>query len=372
LKSRPPSTDPHASGAARFVALLLTGLAFLLAAAAAVVHVVDPFQQYRLAQRWPPRFYPPLQRYVNPGLARNAEYDRIVIGSSMMENVVPADVDRALGGRTVSLCLSALSAYETRLVLESALAMRDVRHVIVSIDYNGLSGPPRQHLLDAPFPHHLYDRSPLNDFRYLLSGDALLRSLEIVSGARISWARYDPARPWFWGDEYRFGAAETVARLDPTDLNRDFRQPARTREGMRASFEENIVRVIRDHPRTRFSVVLPPYSILVWADFVQRGQLDVTLEFKRLLFDTLLALPNVEVHDFQADATIVSDLAHYKDIYHFSPEVSRELVRALATGSHRVTPAAAQTLLATQRALALAADPQALVSTARRAGSAPR
>lgn len=358
---------PSNIAARRFALALLAGLATLAAAAAALVWWVDPFQQYRLATRHPPRFYPPLQRYVNPGLAKHADYDRVIIGSSMMENVVPGDVDALFGGHSVSLCLSAISAYEMRVMLETAFAARPVRHVILSVDYNSLSGTPRHHLIDQAFPHYLYDRNRWNDFRYLLSGDAVLRALETLLDWRIGWARYDPSRPWFWGHEYRFGARETVARLDPDNLNRDFRQPPRTFAGMRASFDENLLALIRAHPQTRFSVVLPPYSVLVWADFVQRGQLDVTLQFKRYLLEALGPLPNVDVHDFQADPALVDDLSLYKDMYHYSPAISRWLVQAVRDGSYRVAAGDAEAAVARQRTLALGADPKALIEAARRA-----
>ena len=58
---------------------------------------VDPFQQYRKAERFPARFYNAWQRYENPGLAKHYDYDRIVTGSSLMECVIPADVDRVMG-----------------------------------------------------------------------------------------------------------------------------------------------------------------------------------------------------------------------------------------------------------------------------------
>ena len=60
---------------------------------------VDPFQHYRKAERFPARFYNAWQRYENPGLAKHYDYDRIVTGSSLMECVIPEDVDRVLGGQ---------------------------------------------------------------------------------------------------------------------------------------------------------------------------------------------------------------------------------------------------------------------------------
>jgi hypothetical protein len=84
--------------ARRFVlGFLATALAF--AAGVCVLNAwVDPFQHSRQAERFAPRFYNAWQRYENPGIARYYDYDRIVTGSSLMECIVPEDVDRAMGG----------------------------------------------------------------------------------------------------------------------------------------------------------------------------------------------------------------------------------------------------------------------------------
>ena len=80
---------------------------------------------------------------------------------------------------------------------------------------------------------------------------------------------------------------------------------------------------------TRFDLVWPPYSILVWLDFAQRDQLDVTLAFKRDVAAATRGLPNVHVHDLQAEATITHDLDRYTDIYHFDAAVNDWVIRAV-------------------------------------------
>ena len=62
---------------------ILAVLGTTLAMCAAVIALnawVDPFQQYRKAERFPARFYNAWQRYENPGIAKHYDYDRIVTG----------------------------------------------------------------------------------------------------------------------------------------------------------------------------------------------------------------------------------------------------------------------------------------------------
>jgi len=104
--------------------------------------------------------------------------------------------------------------------------------------------------------------------------------------------------------------------------------------------------------------------VLVWADFQQRGQVEVSLEFKRRVFHALSKYPNARIHDFQAEP-VIFDLAEYADIYHYSPRVSSNLVTKLSRGDNRVTAENLEAGLAAQAAIAREADPARIIATAR-------
>ena len=319
-----------------------TVLAIALGLAGAVIAFnawVDPFQQYRKAERFPARFYNAWQRYENPGLAKHYDYDRIVTGSSLMECVIPADVDAVMGGKTINLSISAQTAHDAGQLLGAALRTGKPRHIIMNLDYNAFSGAPDRSGFTEPFPYYMYDERLWNDLPYLLGVGTLRKSLETVLG--MKWSRFtsDATRMWYWMDGHQFFAAKAVQGLDPSNLNARFRQPARTLEGMKASFEANLAPLIEKYPNTRFTFVYAPYANLVWLDFQQRGQLDVTLDFRAWLFERVRAHPTVEIFDFHAEPAIVMDLDHFTDIYHYSPQLSRSLIAAMAEGRYKLTPA---------------------------------
>jgi len=321
----------------RFATTVLA-LAFALAAAAGVFNWwVDPFQHYRKSERFAPRFYNAWQRYENPGIAKHYDYDRVVTGSSLMECVIPEEVDRILGGKTINLSVSAQTAYDAGQLLGVALRTGKVKQVIMNLDYNAFSGAADRSGFAEPFPKYLYDERAWNDLPYLLGIGTLRKSVETVLG--LHWSRFnsDPRRMWYWMDGHQFFAAKAVQGLDPDNLNARFRQPPRTLEGMKASFEANLAPLIEQHPGTRFTFVYAPYAILVWLDFAQRGQLDVTLDFRQWLFERTRRYANVEIFDFHAEPAIVMDLDHFTDIYHYSPKLSQALVRAIAEGRYKLT-----------------------------------
>ncbi len=338
----------------------------ILALVAAVNYEVDPFQQYRVPAAHEARFYRAFQRYENPGLARNYTYDRVIISSSLMENVSGSEVDRAFGsGRTMNLCLSAMTAYDGRRVLEVALASRPVKQVLYSVDYNAFSGDPDR-VGYGKLPQYLYDTAHWNDYPYLLSSGTLGRSIDIVLHRREGQFRTDADNPWYWADDGTgFGAKLVVDGLDLANLNSRYKQPPRTVEGMWASFEANVESVVRAHPQTEFIFIWPPYSILAWADFAQRDQLDVSLEFRRRFVNAMSKYPNARIHDFQERMDWITDLAEYRDIYHYSPKISSQVVKDVAAGKDRITPENVDAKNAEMRAIALAADPVKIAADVR-------
>jgi len=313
---------------AAFILRTLTLTAVLLAAVAVVNWKVDPFQQYRLAPADQARFPRALQRYINPGLAKNADYDFVITGSSLMENYNLPDVDRLCHAKSINLATSAMAGFEQRKILEVALRHRAPRRVVMTLDFNSFAPPIESSLpeISDPLPLYLYDDNALNDFRYLISGPVTMRTFAVLRGVPIGNYSTDFNRAWSWEQEVTFSRAHALKDIDPANINRRFKQGPRTIERMHASFDANIAAIIEQHPGTEFNLVFPPYSIMVWADFVQRGQLDVSLEFKRHVFRRVGALPNARIFDLQWDGDIIQILDLYTDIYHFNPAINRQML----------------------------------------------
>jgi hypothetical protein len=349
----------------RFIRNSLLGALLLLAIAGAINYRVDPFQQYRVPTSYAPRFYYSFQRHENPGIARNYDFDRAIVSSSFLENVSGSEVDKAFGGgKTFNLSFSALTAYEAGKLLESVLAHGRVKEVIYNVDFNMFAGDPRRTGIPDPLPLYLYDSWRWNDYPYVLSIATLRKSANILLGRREIGYREDRDNPWYWGDTAEFSVKSVVEHLDFKDLNKRFKQPARTIDGMMKSFEENLVPLVRGHPGTKFIFVWPPYSILVWADFRQRNQLDLSLEFRKRFVERMSKYPNVRIHDFQERTGWITRLDEYRDMYHFSPKISSALVTEIAADHERLTPQNVDERNRTLREMAMAADPERIIAGA--------
>jgi hypothetical protein len=331
---------PRIGNALSFKAWLLccvAGVTLLLVAIGGFNFYVDPFQQYRLSTRYPPRFYDRLHRYIDPGLAKNASYDTLLTGSSINENTVNSVTDSACGGRAINVAMPAITAYEQQLIVRTALRARHLKRVILVLDFNAFSGSPTfRQAAAGVLPEYLYDSNPLNDLPYVLSMDTLVKSLRIVTADHSERFSTNTDAPWWWGDLRSFSRSEVLKGLDPEDLNARYQQPQRDLAGMEASFDENLLPLFKPNPGVEFDIVWPPYSIIVWLDFAQRHQLDLTLRFKRYVWETTRDLPNVRVVDVQGLRATTHDLDSYTDAYHYAPAVNNFVVRAACSRDHLV------------------------------------
>lgn len=325
-----------------FIAVALGVAALFITLAAMLVYVVDPFQRFRVPERFTPHYYWLYKRQLNPGMVRNERYDILVTGTSLMENFSNRETSGALGGQAINAAMGAMSAYEMRRLLEVALATGKPRVVVLDIGPNSFNGPVGMVFTPNPLPEYLYQDGRWNDLHYLLQITPLLQSVDMaldLDGYEIS---RDRDKPWYWAGNYSFSRASAIRGLDPANLNRRYGFRPLDVSVMATSFDDNLMSLLARHPATTFKLVLPPVSILAWVDFRQRGQLDNALAFRRHVAQRIADLGNVELHDFQADLPVITELDHYKDMFHFSPEISRRMMLAVANNTFRADVSAVE------------------------------
>lgn len=304
-----------------------------------VNYIVDPLQFYHRA-----RFYQPVfseeQRFQNPGLAKNYSGDTIIIGSSMTENFVPAEVNELLGGKAVKLSMSGASAREEALIAELALGSGEVKTVLWGLDFASLKGAPdRVRDEDVPFPYYLYDRQPLNDVAYLLSITTLQNSTQILSNFYRGLPATSPELEYLnnWSGEYWFNRQPLLEQWQQEAADRPsgiklYGGVDGSPAAMQLSFARNILPLVQDHPDVHFIIYYPPYSVLryrsLWEEDPQFFYAE--LEVKSYIFAQLQDAPNVSLYDFQADPALSFNLDQYKDYSHHSTLYNRYILEAIA------------------------------------------
>lgn len=322
--------------------LWLVALFTLLAAApvAVVNWRVDPLQFYRRAS-YPP-FFNTQARFQNPGLARHYESSTLILGTSVSLGYDLAHAGERLGARPLNLAMQGASAREQALLLGIALRTGRVRRVVWDLNYEFFrGGPDWMSGFDGAFPAYFYDSNPLNDIpTYLLSLDTLKAS------TRVLLRRY----PRMKIEELSRQHAARKPGFDSVraayDRARDGRfvfltHPAEfAPELMRASFEANVLALVRAHPQVRFDLHFPPFSYAYHALIRDTAPASFEDEFrwKAHIEQECRALPNVRLFDFQGLPEIVLDLDRYTDTVHFDARTHDYLIDSIAADRHRATP----------------------------------
>ncbi|MFA4943221.1 MAG: hypothetical protein WC789_00795 [Lentisphaeria bacterium] len=309
------------------------------------VFLLDPFLAYHRPFFGLKPVYDDAYQMI-PGLVRHADFDSVVVGSSMCQNFQLPQLRRALGGTWLKLTPSGCTPATMRTILGLVFQEHPVRHVLAGVDIFTFTRGVEEHRVELP--GYLYDRSPWNDYRYLWNRTVLAEHLPDLLKANFSQkAKYrrklDADRMWSWDFEdgtRRYGWAAVLAAEREQAADAAGAQSARqaTLAAMRANFEFNLLEPIRRNPAATFVLFFPPYSLLAWEKHQETGDLALFLQFKQEIQERLLQEPNVRMYDFQADEAIVGNYDNYKDSTHYSPAISRFIVEAIAQDRHRVGP----------------------------------
>ncbi len=212
--------------------------------------------------------------------------------------------------------------------------------MIATLDFNSLSGGVTGQVVGVHevFPQYLYSDNVFGQLPYLLSWDSIRAATHVLSGVPDPGETMNADWPWKFPATMTFDAKSAVKGIDPADINKKYGMTNLKLAAMEKVFAENIFPVIAGGKGIRIHFVFPPYSILVWHDFAQRGQIPVYFAFKKWLIEQTRQYPQFDVVDLQDRADVITNMSLYADIYHHSNEhTDEEMVDAACHGREVLT-----------------------------------
>lgn len=315
-----------------FLGVLAAVVAAGAIAIAALVIAVDPFFQY----------HEPVETFSyvidnqlsqNPGLAKNTEYNAVLLGSSVTVNFNTAWFEELFGVSLVKLPYNGAYPKDIVNAMEQVeKSGHSVDMVFWGLDVMSCSGDTEQ--IKYELPEYLYDDFIGNDVYYWFNKDVLLDY--------ILKPLLDPSQGTDRTDYYStwqlFGYNKWVALNSYTPVPRSEQDYADDflLDAVKKNMDVNLCPMIERHPETQFFVFFPPYSMLYWYDFERLRQTDAILLNEAYIMERLLAYDNVRVFFFHNDYEVVADLENYTDKIHYSREVSQHIAQAMADGSGEV------------------------------------
>ena len=275
--------------------------------------------------------------YCNPGIAKNYDYDAVLVGSSMVENTDVSEIDRLFDCKTIKVPYSGGSSYNHKTILDVCLKHNNkIKKVFWSLDEYALTtdkNTPRY-----PLPDYLYDDNKINDLSYLLNLDIFYfyTSKDIIS--TLKHENQIMMRDGSWaGDESAYCKANALSSIDyPMEL-KDNKGEKYFENNLEANINQNIMPLIEMNPDTEFIFYMVPYSIIYWYMEKQNGTLDATFYDINTALDKILSYDNTKVYFFQDEKDIITDLDNYKDFSHFKSKFNSWMSNEMARGSNLLT-----------------------------------
>lgn len=318
----------------KWIGILGSALAVCMAAVIGVVVYVDPFFQYHA----PLKSFPYLidnQLSQNPGMARNMEYDSILLGSSMTVNF-EANWFGESGLNLLKLPFNGAYPKDiSNIIKQVDLSDNELKEVYLGIDIASYTVDTEE--TKYPIPAHLYDENPLNDISYWFNKEVLLdyilKPMFSGDGATDLSSVYN-SQWWmvnFYGKDYVLSNYTPPEKTEFTGAISDYTEP------LLANLETNLRPAIESHKNTQFTVFFPPPSVLFWYDYVQSGQFEVIMEEFRVCSEWLLQFDNVRVFYFANMEEVITDLDLYADVSHHNQDINHYMTECFVTGEHEVT-----------------------------------
>lgn len=315
------------------MAVFLTVYGILTAGVVLLVVYVDPFFQYHK----PLEDFPYVvdhQINQNPGMAKNMEYDSVILGSSMTVNFNTNWFQELMGLHTLKLSYSGAFPRDQANIMDVIFGSgHDVDAVFLGIDVITYSGGVEE--TKYPIPEYLYDDNIWNDVPYVLNKDVLL---EYVLRPLVDPDKTDLATVYasWWTDEYYNKQWVMHNYVSPEKVQEEA-DPESYVENVKANMDINICPYIGQHPDTEFYVFYPPYSILFWNDVLQENHMEATMREYEYITERLSGYDNVRVFFFPNQEWIVCNLDNYADYSHYHPDINRYMAECFASGECEVT-----------------------------------
>ena len=324
----------------RYLLIMLSLTGFFLVSATLVNGLVDPYRYYHPA--WFEIGYSENQRWQNPGLAKNLDYENILIGTSHTEPVTSSQLSDALGSRSLNLSMSGSMAREQSMLLHHVLRQGKVRRVLWEINFPSFALGADFMLEPAAFPEFLVQPGAETPFRYLLSWDTFSESIKALSGARAQ-SLDDLHR---WDLESTFGEDRVLASWDfltqrwNAELRSNWQRYVIPAEGVTGAFRTSAEPLFRSRPDVVFDLILLPSTLLEFGNDLQMhaDRLDKRLALRNEAARLASELSNVRIWDFQSVPWMMQDWQYYKDIDHFSQVIVEPLTHTLSNPADASDP----------------------------------
>jgi len=319
--------------ASRFIKFFLLIVVLLLVLSMVYTFCVDPLLHYH--KPWfglrPIIFNDGY--YFAGGVAKNFDYDNLIIGSSMSQNFRSSWFEKEFEGITAKATIPGMRPKNIYDLLNICLKKPNTKNVIINFDMAFIA-KPNEYRYES-FPKYLYDKNYFNDINYLLNKEIDIKYTQhtLSNNRHKQWTDFDSIFVWDTDKDARFGKKRVYDRYfkveKPTQVNKSY-------------YVKNVgdfCEYIENYPSVTFYLFLSPYSIAYWGRQIKYDTYEGLKEFIYYSFSQLLKYDNCKVYllSDQYSLDYMSNLDNYRDTQHYDSKMNKYIANCLGTDVNLLT-----------------------------------
>lgn len=325
----------------RFITVFSVVLLAALMCIGLISYAVDPFFQFRAK---PDTRYFLNPRFVTGGLAKNYEYNAVILGSSMTQNF-NLNILRKIeaGCKPVKLSTGGMNCVEMEYIY-SVIKKEQVKTFIINIDIPLFNST----FEEVRYPQYLYENGIINKLKYLYGYETFVRFTPIDIGLTLYLNDKSNITPEYdmktnidnvgnTSLDVHYGA-DYVKQLYLSGHTVSDQSLEGMESRMKARLDSLLTRMSPDkYPDAEYIFVMPPYSALYWYHTKQRGYYNEFIEFTHYIEHSISKYKNARIAFF-FDIDEITDLNYYADITHFNPVISDKILENINNPAYQLSP----------------------------------
>ncbi len=269
--------------------------------------------------------------YVARGLIRNLDYDILLCGTSMCENMHTDYIDAAFGGTSIKVIQHGSYSNDLAASLEQAAETDKAKMVIMGLDSSMWKKPSEGYRIDGIPQYLLESPNVINTVPYLFNISSLKPCLKLMKANRDG--NIESMNGWWRIGDEAYG--ENSVAADWRTVTAEGYSLPEIDEVLAWENYNNLVDGIeacrKKHIIIKFFI--PPYSVADFSLYDYSHDLEVDKEIWR----KLLGFDNVEIYAIQFDTELIQHFEWYRNTGHYNGLVCDIIIDDLANGEFLLT-----------------------------------
>lgn len=340
--------------AKRSVSIFISLVSGMIILFLTTLYVYDPLQVFHKTWGRDTTFHKNMRQQA-AGIINNYEFDSVILGTSMLENTSANEVSQKLGGNFINISISGGNFYERSLILEYTLYKKNIKKILYTLDNslrnNILKGHNTYSLNSF---NYLYDQNNLNDLKVYMN-DKYLKCLLTFSrkGECVGIKKdFDRLNAWYKVKYHsmRFGGLENWFKAkNSQQVKKEFKKISTVARNVKNGksvkndniekdivdskkyIDKTIIKYVKSYPNTKFILVIPPYSRMLYAQWAQYNK--STFKIYKNMIQYIVTksdqFDNLKIFGW-GNHSFVDDISMYKDPQHFEYTINSWMLDAIS------------------------------------------